>query len=119
MTIEWGHVKQPVDIAQAKSYVGRRIKWKTPRYRIACDGFSTEREGIAIWALPKGVKPTVCDEIAQAKVSQCYSMGSSKTGPSQNDRLIIRVERAHARTGEPLQPLYFAPRLSSIIAREI
>ena len=30
--------------------------------------------------------------------------------------LIVRVDRTHAKTGAPLQPKYYAPRLSSVIA---
>ena len=30
--------------------------------------------------------------------------------------LVVRVDRTHAKSGTPLQPKYYAPRLSSIIA---
>lgn len=121
MTIEWVIVGSKVAIENATSLlVGKRIKWKTPgKRRISPCQFSDEYEGTAIFALPASSKPSVCPEVNKAKPSQCSGMGNGKEGSSCNDRMIVRIDRVHARTGKPLQPIYMAPRLGSIFAREV
>lgn len=114
----WKKIDHPLTMETAKELVGKKIKWKTPRYRIACDGFSTERKGIAIYALPRLYEPTMCDEIAKAKATQCRSMGCGQTGRSQSARMIVRIERFHKVTREPLPPHYFTPRLTSLLEVE-
>lgn len=121
MAIEWEILDSKVLIKNATSFlVGKRIKWKSPGVRrLPSYEFSDEYEGTAIFALPSSTKPTVCPEVNKATPYQCSGMGYGKNGSSVNDRMIVRIDRFHARTGKPLQPIYMAPRLSSIFAREV
>ncbi|WP_155524065.1 hypothetical protein [Nodosilinea nodulosa] len=100
-----------------QSYIGEKVTWKTPLSRRIADGsFTSIREGIAIYYLRPFIKPTQCQEVLDAKASQCF-FGYGKTGGSSNPRLIIRVERT-GKNGRVLQPHYFAPRVSSILTSQ-
>ena len=110
--MEWTDV-DGLSLEDARSLVGVTIRWRTPRRRVSPGEFSNVREGVLVWALPRGHWPNTCPEVKQAPSSHCQF---SVYGGSTSDRVIVRVDRTQAKTGKPLPSNYYATRLSSVIA---
>jgi hypothetical protein len=109
----WTEVKG-LSLEDAASLIGATVRWRTPHPRRVSPGeFSDVREGVIVWALPYGHWPISCPDVQRAKSSQCQF---SLYGGMVSDRAIVRVARTHSKSGAPLPPHYYAPRLSAIIA---
>jgi hypothetical protein len=72
------------------------------------------KKGTVVAFIPRFEIPsTVCPELLHvAKSSDKLAWGFH--GASGNDRYLVRVDRFHATTGEPISPWWYAPRKSEI-----
>jgi hypothetical protein len=95
-------------------WIGKQIKWETPRYRLnnSGSGFTSTRTGLCLEYIAPGVDLWSQKERYGWNNSQLKA--GNGHGSSVNPRLLVRVDRFGVK-GQKLAPYYYCPRLSSVI----
>ncbi len=85
---------------------GDRVRWTS-----TSNGSTVTKEGVFVGIIPTGVKPSDAFSFLRDMSSSQVKLGGGKHGPSTNERALIRVQRFN-KTGKPITPWYYGPRLS-------
>lgn len=86
---------------------GTKVKWGSPEVK----------EGTVLAFIPAGEVPSrIYPDLSYTAKSR-DKLGYGFHGPSSRDRYLVRVDRFHSRTGEPIAPWYYAPTKKIIEAQ--
>lgn len=87
---------------------GDRVEWSS-----TSNGSTTAKEGVAEGVISKGTKPSELFPFLCGISNSRIKLGGGSNGSSSIDRVLVRVARV-SKTGEALEPVYYAPRLSGV-----
>ena len=93
---------------------GTKIKWETGTLY---GRLLKVKEGTVLAFIPAGEIPSkVYPELNDVPKNR-DKLGYGFHGASSRDRSLVRVDRFHAKTGEPIAPWWYAPTKKSIDAK--
>ena len=72
------------------------------------------KKGIVVAFIPAGELPSLIYPGLNDEPATRDKLGWGYHGASSNDRYLVRVDRFHVRTGEPIAPWWYGPRKSEI-----
>ena len=72
------------------------------------------KKGTVVAFIPAGERPSKIYPTLTGMPGSRIKLGNGINGPSENDRYLIRVDRTHSVTGEPIAPWWYGPRKTEI-----